>query len=355
MGRELSAAVKAKLGLSGLFAMESEEATWPDEDVARGREAIPRVSLESLVDRGFRGVHFQELESRAAHRAGLEISLGVGVSRVLRIRRPDEPGIAVRPSQEGPGVVVPDPYDPGTVLVDALRAGPAAAHTTETLHLLLDATEGNLAMTLFSSRIETPQEPLESPLRAWGHTCHDSWLRGEIDARLRQGDSWSHAVAVGLYARLLEEPRPRGEHRSLAELLDDPRIRAPREWGRDLSLGWQAHLEGRGVEEAHALRRRLETLEECPEPEEEAWDRELLDACHVRDDLESVWTLLVQAGSGARLEAALAGIDWQGARLLAAVDPPPVLPDERLRRVGRGLPDAWWARVSTGPHPALDG
>lgn len=355
MSIELTSADQARLGLSGLAPAREEQASWPDADVARGREAAPPVSLESLVERDFAGAAFQPMESDAARRAGLEIAAIVGVSRFLRIRRPDEPEIAVRASRDDPGAVVRDRYDPGTAFVDPFRTGPVAAHTTAPLHLLFDATEGGLAMTLFESRATAPAEPLDSPLEAWCRECGDAWLRGELEARLEAGDEWSHTVGVGLYARLLEEPLADRRRPSLRELLDDPRIRAPREWGRDLPAAWRAELEERALSKARSLRHSLEQLREAPEPESEDWDRALLAACHARDDLESVWTLLVQAGGGARIEAALAGIDWQGAQLLAQTEPTPVLADERLRRVNAGIPRAWWARVASGTEALATG
>jgi hypothetical protein len=78
-------------------------------------------------------------------------------------------------------------------------------------------------------------------------------------------------------------------------------------------------------------------------PEEGAWQREWLDVCHGRDDLEGVCILLREIEADAPVIRRVEQLDRAG-RVVRSILPRTFVPsDERTRRAAQLTPNAWWA------------
>ena len=196
-------------------------------------------------------------------------------------------------------------------------------------------------------------ENVTSPVGEWARESIDGWLSEEIRVRLDHGGTWSAVVATGMFARLerLSEGRAREiVTNQLAGALDD-RAARPWRWVRSLSLRQLEAIESLTLAETDILHRFMDDALRAVALDDPNWCEDIREICHRRDDVECAWRLLSEVGTGRRIRSLVAQLDATGDAFFAGLRGKLALEDERLKRVAREQPDAWWARVAVGDAP----
>ena len=188
------------------------------------------------------------------------------------------------------------------------------------------------------------------PLDRWCEPLGDRWLQNEVQIRLAvANDPWGVASAAGLVATLADMPALRPGPSATAALdARRPLLDADRhlrEWARQWSDAERATVNDLafvGIEQLDARVSALAAHIDASGQPSDAWRSELVDICHLRDDLDGMVVLSGWAGGDRAIADAVASIDHRVEPFmrLLCLDAP--VDDERLRRVWLGQPDAWW-------------
>lgn len=190
---------------------------------------------------------------------------------------------------------------------------------------------------------------LSSPIESWLESSHDAWFISEIHQRIARNDPWQYLVAVGFYHRFWRAETPEERRQLVAQVLDGQRVealvRAP-EWARTLTPTTLERL----ITYTHLMLQELEgALQELADllaKDELILQREVREAMHLRDDIESALILLDAAGQLDALRAEVLAVDDFGEQLIAQLlDEIDLSDDEQLFRAIACTPESWWTRL----------
>jgi hypothetical protein len=349
MNLPLSQEQRQDLGLEGLVIGEGQSVVLA-RAVAHGfvAEAAADYHAFGELDRSpFQWTPIRELEE-----LGFRLEVGLDRPRIIKVI--DETGapIVVRGIELVPTAFHKDPKDPSTVFLDLDVPGARTVlRDTESGVLIVPAEQ---SLTVYpvtgpSLRVK-PLSEIRAPLAVWCREVRDSWLIGQLEKAAGSEDSWSHCVAAGMYARLVEPANAAEAERDVERLLSGravDRMAEPRRWARTLSAEQRATLEDLALAEIDHLDTLLGHIEDEATPEEEEWREDLLELCRRRDDLEGILLVLAETGAGQRLARACGGFDRRAEIFSASIPARVSFQDEKLRRAWLGSPEAWWASFST--------
>lgn len=180
----------------------------------------------------------------------------------------------------------------------------------------------------------------------------DIWLAKKIRERTSGGDRWEIVCSAGMLASLAKMPGV-APFKSAQDALEKLRpLNEMLTWVRKTWVStWTpaeiAELESKAAEKAVELESKLDLLANTVNPDgkqTKEWLADLVGACQLRDDLDSVRSLLERVGAGEALAQRLGQIDG-GTKLfmeLLLLDDDEITDDPWLRRVWVGEPYAWW-------------
>ncbi|MBN1548391.1 MAG: hypothetical protein JW902_17205 [Syntrophaceae bacterium] len=332
-----------KLGLSNYLEITDESFTWPQEDIGEGKGEIAAIFLtlaNIVTSTVFVPVGLPSIESRS-----IRVEAALGHPGVIRLSMPKG-----NPIREVRGLsdnsVVHDKDDPCTVCLAINEKMPAVA-LTEREGLVLTSEGETIHVIPVLPRIAVePFSKIESPVGNWIISINDSWLVDEIQRNIDQNDAWCSAVATGLYARFIETP-------SLSDFVDqtlagrpNEQLVLPRIWARNLSEADCRTIEDLGFAEVDLLSHKVEDLELRLDPEDKIWRGDLLELCERRDDLEGVRILLNETGKADRLSSTIEDLDEEAQLFISSMPVSVRLDNERLARVAKIDPAAWWASLA---------
>ena len=319
-----------------------DESTIPAEFLLDDRVQWAEVFYDPFSDLG--------LTARAARPNPEEDSLWVEITHASIFE------IEYRGALFQPPTVIPHPVsgrqgDDTKTFVRLTPARPVSIIVDDGAAVLLQVEGEELTLVPYGRIEMAPTKSPSIPIEAstWiGTTLHDPWLHQELTERFAFDDAWESAVAVGMYARLLE-PDPRNMSNRLAKLRHDWRdeeLERPIRWIRSLQRQQVDALGRLADAEAVDLLGRISDLDAEMKPGEELWQHEFLELCHARDDLEGVCVLLSYVDPPVAATRCSDAVDDAGGLLVASIPFELVLESERLRRVRCKDPDAWWARMA---------
>lgn len=366
MDLRLTDAERAELGLEGVELGEPVQLERTEVAGALGYAAAA-LELDDYVEpsgkpawnRLARELAFRPQVRDALGPAGFDLRVSERQPRLLFVASTANEPVHVDAPGTSPGAraILADPDAPSAVVIDLARARRAVVRLPDGSGVLVDA-RGNEPAVVRPFRAPAldvrPAERIEAPewLREWLGATDDTWLRSAVQSALLPGDAWAAANAVGTWARL-RRVDPATARASLARMLagevDEEEARAAR-WMQSLAPRQVETLERLALVEIHALADAAETVAEAIDPEDAAWVGTLAELLHRRDELEGVRALLLDAGRGEGIGAALRSLD-------AALEPtvrslprsPALAGDERLVRVAQASPGAWWALPAVRP------
>jgi hypothetical protein len=200
-------------------------------------------------------------------------------------------------------------------------------------------------------------EPLASidapPLEAWiSELGEDEWLSGAVADYARRCTSWATACAVGLFGRLRQVDRSvaRAAVEALLAGRGDPVADRPWRWAHELTAAQVDTLWDLAILNTERLRDLADEIlgslddGESPDVMSPTVEQTYRELTLQRDDVECVLRLLRETSAPAP-DAIVEELDADGLALSLS------LPrwdwrqeDERLRRVSKIDPNAWWAR-----------
>jgi hypothetical protein len=278
----------------------------------------------------------------------------VNVPGVIRIVASDRVGVE---DVEGidPALVSIDEADAKTLFVDARQhASPFVVRVGETRYVFRAAERLEWWVETLRPLEVAPFEEISASGFDWSAAGDDEWLSRQIAADSSISESWRAAVTVGMFARLYEPPsgeRPRAIVQAILRGELEESIARPRRWVRSLTASQLETLQDLALAEADLVLRTIESLDATYEPTEPDWQRQLLEICRRREDVEGVSLLLHEAGADRRLTSGLGLLDDIGRAFMFDV-PIRIAPfDERLRRVASFDPEAWWAEPARWERP----
>lgn len=339
---DLALLTQAELG-------DSEVLLDPATPVTHARAAAAGVTpLDTHIACHFSGVIMRPTPSDVAEDVGLELSVATAPERICAVRsRAGHPLRVVSPVGGADARV--DPHDDATAYVMASPGSWACVlEGDRALGVALGGrVDGLVIRALFPRPLDPPGIPALVPAapEAW-EGLEPPWLAGHARALLARGDTWSHAVAVGLCHRLSEVGVPPDAW--VQGALDGS---GPGGWG--WAIPWAqgqppdaiAALELMAIGEAGRLLDSITSLDDALDgagDDASRWTSSLALALEARDDLECILALLAFAGAGGQARAAVALTDARG-RDLAEVTPGALWPaTDRLRRVAAVDELAWW-------------
>ena len=182
------------------------------------------------------------------------------------------------------------------------------------------------------------QIPSVPPPAAWlGVDVAEPWLLSLVEGLAASRDPLGPLVAAGTFARLWSAPR--GAQR-FEPLRETPPLRC-RAWARTLAPEVVARVEGAAIEDVGLL---LENLSDLAE-DADAQARTTY-IVTLRDDLESLLWVLVQARAGRQLAIALADLDDEAATHGSVWSHVTLAAHPRWNATVVAEPDAWWARLA---------
>lgn len=314
---------------------------WPSEGVGEGKSmSLAALTLASLVASGFTTGSFARLAIRAVDEAGARIDVEPSRPGLIKFVGPTSAPIDLVSGTPVEGFFYRDPEDPGTAYLDANGLGPCVVSQGQVAFAIYCA-----GTKLSIASVARPDSVAVPAFAEWMRDFPDQWLQREAEVRASRGSLWDVAVAVGLAARLLEPDSP--ERRRA--LISDVRTRrvvealaAPRLWARARSKPELDALERTAGAEAAVIAKAMPALADAVDPDDPVWADAQLVLRHRRDDLEGVRLLLHEATGEDRIGALLEDVDRTGETWSLSL--PALDGDERLHRVSRVDPDAWWAQ-----------
>ena len=331
------------LGLSDAACDLEETIVWQREAIGEGKgEFRTALTLAAVLARGFGPDAFAPVRSVALEARGATLARLIEDPRYLHVTPGPGRTLQFHSVPSAKAAWAQDLDDPEAIYILTDSIGPFALLGTVIYPVGYDLHVFGTAHPLTIA----PFAQLESDVKSWCASSDDRWLIEAVDEQLDAGDSWHAGVAVGMYARL------RVEH-SLAEtrrIVEDARagrvnevLAAPRRWARALHPDQVATLRDLALSETMALLEAIEELDGVRQSTDETWQRSVLDLCHRRDDLQSVWLLLKEAVQEKTVLHSLSILDEEGAAFMHGLPNTVEWPaDERLRRATAIDPLAWW-------------
>ena len=327
------------LGLDREALGEPEMLQLPDDSIMKASGAAT-----ALADAP--GERYFALPGQAGRRSGLRL---LASPRFIKIQTPDGASLDVRTRDRGMPAFLPDEDDPGTVYLPRLLPGAVAVLRPSGLGLLLDGSLQARRVTPRHARL--PAMPsFESPVRRWASESGDAWVAALVESHLAVGDAWHDAVAAGACSRLREFPDPALRRRVVEAALRgtvDEIAAAPQRWAASLTTEQATALAELVSVESDMVHASLEDLDESLAYDDDGWNARLLDVLHRRDDIESVLHLLAQGheSTAGAVRDCVGVLDDAGDAFTAGLPRSVTFDDERLRRVARCAPAAWWTRA----------
>lgn len=200
---------------------------------------------------------------------------------------------------------------------------------------------------------EANSEVALSPIRSWMQEISDEWLIAQLEDILEVESTWSHAVAVGLAARLGHtSTAAERAARVHAMMRGEPAAPDPlSKWASSLEPSVIERLEEQAIATLELLATRIDELITMARREELALpdEPELIDALHERDDVECARWVIQQKSAARRLDRVTPGFDALGSELVALCAALfDLAGDERLRRAVGASASGWWTSLACG-------
>ena len=335
--------------LEGLTVLDKDELELPSAPVGEGAAALAEIRQDAPAGPPPPGAIPSEVSLRLLASVGIEATLFESPAR-LRLEVEDGRSLSVQ-CPNGDFGVFRQPDVPEVVDL-ILSRGPFLIES----ELLVEqvGSEGRrvLRVQRLGSRSLTEELVLQPPFQEWLDTCTDAWMRDEVAGRATRPDAWQQVAAVGLLTRLREDARAASTEAGPPSMR--PEALAVRQWFRALDPELWKDVELLLKAELTLLEADLDDLRSDMEPTDPHWLRHLGRFLAGRDDVEGVRVLLLDAWrvhsarsfepTAERPALALVSEFDQAARPFIRMLPRlPPTDDERLRRVRRHDPAAWWA------------
>jgi hypothetical protein len=341
MHNDTTAVLLQRLGLSAAGAQELETIPLGAAGVAQGFQAggaRARDLSDSYVELAVDTALPFLLTRHALEPTVVRVEQAAVIRGTSGSAEPDEETVLLDGRQGRRAAVVVDSAE-GPMLI-AIEEG--AVH----IRLLASPDEGE-ALERWQPLTAQLAHPVPSIVALLGERGCEPWLQARVDQLAASTWLVDQVASVGTLLRLWSPTAndapgaaPAGSaHPSTA-------IGA---WIRALSPDERSLIERLAVQQAAALRRRLDALDALDEGAPELAPAELLALLHERDALESVVALLWLCGEGRGLGAQLALLDDLALVSLSALPLSPALDDDALlQAVFTGEPDAWWGKLAAG-------
>jgi hypothetical protein len=345
-------------GLVGAFESLEEVPweAWPDSDQGEARGVdVAALTLAAIVSssvpldaesRVFLPAKQEQLEA-----CGVSLRMLEANPRILRLFS-EVPGLSAQ-------VAKSEGDEPGDYPVHRESDQAVYLEGTQTTErrFVLKSPAGTVVLVTGKDgyRVQPVLQPIEiraltsveAPVSEWLTHSQDSWLNKTVADYLERGDSWSLCVGAGLFARL-RSPEPNMVADLYKKLMNGERDVAsalPREWARTLKPDQLRTMEALALSEIEWVHQAVEALPQHLSPDVERWEADWFELCHRRDDLEGVRLLLDEGGEGNRLAVALASLDREGKLLVRSLPRRDLRLDERMTRVAKADPAAWWSGI----------
>ncbi len=341
-----------RFGLGDFRLGDSAELSWPTSDTSQALGAgVARATFAAMLAVRFVNVPFAAVSDPAL--GGFQLNVSQTSTRVLKVSAPKDAIIQLFALQgvHRPGeTTYSPPEDPGTIYIDSARLPGLIVRAGEA-GLAIGATDQSLELLELLKPIElSPLARLEPPVIDWVQQLNDSWLVGQIKARVDARNSWSRVVAAGMLARLpipATTANARAWVDNLAAGRPDPVLAEPRRWVRTLNEQQTRSVEQESIAEVDALHDAVEMVAINVDSDSAHWREEWRNLCHRRDDVECVLVLLDEIGKAVNLRDSLVSLDREGDLLRLSVPLGTLENDERARRTALKNPGAWWGELAT--------
>jgi hypothetical protein len=320
------------LGLSDAILGSSAVIPLRESRMGEGLTLQSAVGLEAMIQRDFEGAVFLHARLPELEEVGLSLHVAEADAQVLKISSVDGGRLEVL----GPelGLTWFDSDDPGTVYLQMEGSSKGVVRETYRSGVLIDRDARQLAQ-LFLRLQQEPYAPIDSPVAQWLDS--DPWLRERVRALVLRDDPLRHVVAVGLAKRLSDHSASARD--IAARILAGQQVESlsrSHAWFRRLDGAQLRTVERLACDRAKNLATSLASSLASPR------ESVSLDSLRERDDLQGVFLLLRETGTGQRLAARLADADRLGidceSRGMIALD----AQDEQLRRSRMLDPLCWW-------------
>lgn len=198
---------------------------------------------------------------------------------------------------------------------------------------------------------------LATALESWLETGADPWLSHHVLGRLDREGIFGQALAVAVLRRFQADSWSPGRSREALERTlggqPDPGSAGPARWIRSRGGPDLREVEANAALEVHRLRRVLGALKPFVERMDPDRQRQWVDACHARDDLQALHDLIAERLEGPGVLAGLLpALDALGDDVACRLPLEFAVDDERLRRARRIDPEAWWTQGAGGATEA---
>ena len=191
-----------------------------------------------------------------------------------------------------------------------------------------------------------PIAEVQTPLEAMLGQLEDPWLRSNILKRLAQKDLWQELAALGSVLRLRD--RAPAHPDLIPQLIQgikvalDPLDRDPRLWATKLDKAQIDTIGDLLLAELDLLTAFLDDLKRTFNPEGFLWLHQFESLLERREDVAGVHTFLVEHGTAEPTGLVINMFDHEALRFVRSF-PVEIAPSsERLARVRRLDPTAWW-------------